>query len=523
MSRFISLMQTYAAPEIVISDADKETIKDLYRDSFQNDPSMKVLLTENAQQDERYLAMPGRLLSSPGSLHTEIHSIFRIQNFAHDSSEFPANLLSIGPLIGDARALEAWHAMCPALVLATKILVDPHMEPFWFHLMYGAPMTGYNRKPYLERSPQEDDLITARKDFRDLLRTLRDRMTFFWHPSDGPTGNPLHGCYYPSFWDALCHLDPRNRGWDLYDRYKGGWFKVASYQYSGHIALSSNFLFHLLSPASPTRVSEAKYARLQVSLATTIVHELAHAIYRFRYLSSPEMFIRPEDLSRGETPGCINPDAQVKKTHDPSNVMAGQEMFVFPSDLVNEAGWSFEYSLWGGVCLMCDLIGLKVGEMQAVLWEDHLSVPDIRVPVNDKWVQALFHKKTWAHFATHIGQLLNVVKQPTTFYMGRYCMESQTFDIVLYDTSLAEDQITDIREWCRQVRKMDIAEAIKSGKFYEQTKIRMGYRAWGIGSIMRFVKAGETKDSGPPAGEAPWLDYPDADPVSPEADMSEPR
>lgn len=44
MNRFTSLMQTSAAPEITISSADKEEIRDLYRYSFTNDPETKALV-----------------------------------------------------------------------------------------------------------------------------------------------------------------------------------------------------------------------------------------------------------------------------------------------------------------------------------------------------------------------------------------------------------------------------------------------------------------------------------------------
>jgi hypothetical protein len=142
MSTFINLLQTYAAPEITMSNDDAQTVKRLYRSSFRDDPAMKMLLAEGDRGDESSMKMAHRLLSSRHSLDDNIHGIFQYNNFAQDSSEFPANLFSAGLITGESRCLRAWHTMSLAMVLASQFLLHQTMEPFWFRLLCGQRVGG---------------------------------------------------------------------------------------------------------------------------------------------------------------------------------------------------------------------------------------------------------------------------------------------------------------------------------------------------------------------------------------------
>lgn len=524
IGKFIQLMQMHPALQIVIHDADKETIRQLYRDSFKNDPPMMGLLKEDLQGDDSRLSMCQQFLSSQDCLKQDIHDIFGIQNFARAASNTPANLLDIGSVIGEDVAVELWHAMRPALILATKFLLDPWMEPFWVHLLYGVPSMDCNRKPYLARSPLEDDLESARKDFHDLLLVLKDRITFLWLPGKRFGTASQDGFFFHQFRSILREIDPQHRTRGLIDRITDLNHRQAPYQYAGHIAIGSEFLPHLLSSDSPARRSKDCYVRLQVALAITITHELAHAVNRFRFTSWPGTFIRPEHMAYSDVTEKLPIPQEVRQYYNPDGDILSQETFVFKSDKINEVGWSFEHALWGGVSIRFLLTEPEIDTLYARLHEGILSSPWLEVEVKDTWLDALFYKKTWDHFEDHIRQLLEAVNQPTWFCVLRYVGGIQNFDWVTYENGRAlkpheklnetEGEIDgDVMEWYRGVRKRDVSEAVKSGHFYEKTKVCLSSRAWGFGSKLALIGKDVQRD--PPEGMAPWLDFPDAEAAPP--------
>ena len=193
-------------------------------------------------------------------------------------------------LAGKSLTNQAWVAMTAARALATKFLTTPEMQSFWYRLAFGQPVS-INGKRYLQRSPWEDDLPAAEKAFRDLLNDLASKVRFSWCPEQLDTGETCDGVFCRS-WLKVAHcLDIQTM--EAMARRVPDWNHPM--YFDSFIGLSSGLLYHLVSPMSSARNDASAMMRLQFHIATTLCHEIAHAIYAYRGLEEPEAYIFESD------------------------------------------------------------------------------------------------------------------------------------------------------------------------------------------------------------------------------------
>ena len=221
--------------------------------------------------------------------------------------------------------------------------------------------------------------------------------------------------------------------------------------YNGVIGLSCDFLYHLLSPDSVCRTSLEAATRLQVQLAVTLVHEMAHALYVFRGLP----WFNFQD---GST-----------------------EFFIFDTDLANEAGWSWENWVWNEVIISGCLDKDVVGPMRVYTWESRtLQYPCMYTVVPHEWLRDLFRRPTWTNITRHIDQLSRPVGRPKTFTADRWVEDEGILRRVTYVNGLATGEenaffndeegavVGNVERWFRRVRKADMRKALRTGRFYER-------------------------------------------------------
>jgi hypothetical protein len=302
------------------------------------------------------------------------------------------------------------------------------------------------------------------------------------------------------------------------------WYEQSPFQLSPHNGISSKFLYHLLSPASPTRACKVTHARLQVALASTIAHEVSHAAYYLCCWSSPKKFIYPHNFSLSNATGEKIIGHNEKRAYSILyRESKKHEPFVFCSDVINEVGWSFEHVLWGGVYLDILVDKDEVDKALARKEQSRLDFPSPGVLVDDEWLRALFRKGVWKHFKSHVGKPMRGVEKPKEFYVHRYLKDVQEFTAVRSNDGRAQtphDYLNttegrikgDVREWYQDVHAMDVAEAIKTGQWYEQKMVSGGPDScWGTGSKICRI---EDREPDAPRHKAPWLYLPQANPGS---------
>ncbi|KAL1597907.1 hypothetical protein SLS60_008395 [Paraconiothyrium brasiliense] len=405
------------------------------RGAFENDTAMRALLAEEKFEGDMFEVGVGPFVqafqNSPDALDPRIHRLFRPSNFQNP-------LLKVK--LPEERQHHIWINMRPALTLATKFLLDRRHGAFWYHLMYGTPVTDRaTRKSYLMHSPQENDLETAQADFAALLESLADRMSFYWRPArwNGKELNAIHGS---SFWQTLQEFVDMSRWQNLARPAEG---------YNGYIGLSSNFLYNLIGRHAVTRTHIAPDMNMQFLLAVTLTHELAHAIYAWRDLPY-------------------------------AGFQNGQgELFVFDTDMSNEVGWSWEYHTFGGVSLACNLLHDHISTFRARTWESTLlGETYIYTPVPNDWIKSMFMKNTWKRIKQHITQVPKPVGSPEVFVALRYIDRGtqQGFEFVEYRDGLAvhpHHLLNDLEgpvegcvdAWFKRVRKSDFRKAARTGVF----------------------------------------------------------
>ncbi|KAJ4352523.1 uncharacterized protein N0V89_007872 [Didymosphaeria variabile] len=404
--------------------------------AFKNDPGMRALLGE--ERMEGFLLDEGgsglfvkEFQESPDAVAPRIHRVFRPSNFQNP-------LLKVK--LPEERQHQVWVNMRPALILATKFLLDQRHGAFWYHLMYGTAVTDRaTRKSYLMHSPKENDLETAQADFAALLESLADRMSFYWRPAMH-NGGHVNAIYGSSFWQTLEEFVDITRWQNLRRRAEG---------YNGYIGLSSNFLYNLIGRHAPTRTHVEADINIQFLLAVTLTHELAHAIYAWRDLPC-------WGFQNGQS-----------------------ELFVFDTDMSNEVGWSWEYHTFGGVSLFCDLLHDHIGKrIKARTWESMLlGETSIYTPVPNDWLKSMFMKDTWKHINQHVSSIPKPVGRPEVFVALRYIDRGGQLSVedVEYKDGLAcnpEHQLlNDLEgpvEGCvearfKRVRKSDFRKAKRTG------------------------------------------------------------
>lgn len=501
MSRYIALMRRHPAPQIVLNDKDSELIKEAYATTLILDPAVKNLIGNEASELDNQVIeeMANRLLDSEDSVDPEIHEIFRIENFLPENA---SRLLSVDPVLGEGMERKTYKAMLPALILATKFLLAPDMEKFWGRLMYGLRTTKGGKLCYLEEHFLEGYAVTMRKDFRDLLALLSERMIFRWEPQGSSDA-----CFMHTFWAAARGGTGRT---DLIEdiRERTGAIdeNLAPVQYAGYIALNVNFLVSLVSQASPAYESVEKCAAFQVHFATVLIHELSHALYALVRFPSPESFVTPAELLRFiHFPDTVSKELadRIKSSTIPPR---DSEPFVFNTDITNEVGYSVENALWDGHLLMSwDEAAARHFSLKATLTEETWDCPHMSTIVYDDWFPPLFRQTTWDNLKKHTDKL-NVY---SAFEVHRYVSDQKAFVLVRYKSDkplenrpwsertwriqeLSEEILEKIQErpgralsfkrsfeiikkttgqfkgdprkWFAQVRKKDVAEALKTGQ-----------------------------------------------------------
>lgn len=275
---------------------------------------------------------------------TDIHPLFRFENWL--------------PGVAEDLTRNAWAAMAPALALSTKWLTTPEMQGFWHRLAFGEP-SNIDGKICLARSSIENDLPMACTQFGEILRLLAENIKFWWSP-DHLLDNPgmIDGVFSYNIFGVIDILD-KTLSSEI--RKRSGYSFGKPYAYDGHVGITCEFLYHLLSPVSKASSDDCVMMRLQFQLACCICHELAHALYAWRGL-----------------PGS--------KSNAP-------EIFIFPSDEMAEAGFSWSQNEMGGdVHLDFENLELQVARTYRNLY----SRPNLHYILDDRWVQAWFLKDTWA-------------------------------------------------------------------------------------------------------------------------------
>ncbi|KAF2451231.1 hypothetical protein P171DRAFT_467855 [Karstenula rhodostoma CBS 690.94] len=409
-------------------------------DAFREDMGMRALLKEEQAKGDMPNTSSGLFVqefqNSPNALDTHIHRVFRPSNFQNPMLQ---------PRLPDGRRHQAWVNMRPALILATKFLLDPQFGAFWNHLMYGTPVTdAATRRSYLEHSDLENDLKTARADFEALLGSLADRVTFYWRPEKSE-GSTLGAIFRMSFWEVLEEFIDVSRFQHL---------KKPAEGYNGFIGLSSKFLYNLMSENAVTYTDVDADIRFQFLLAVTLTHELAHAIYAWRGL--PHV-----GWANGLT-----------------------EVFAFDTDISNEIGWSWENHTWDGVVLTCTLDHDAIGDVVARTWESEVfGETYMYTPTPEAWLKSLFMKDSWKDIIRVIKQVPKPVGRPHLFFAQRWIDNQRGFEYVEYVDGHAvrpEHRVLNDREgpvrgdvdgWFKRVRRDDLRKAVRTRLFVTERQL----------------------------------------------------
>ena len=512
MSRFIRLMRQHAAPPIDLSQGDRVLVEKIYIATLAKDPSVQALKANKRSfvDDEVIASMTKRLLASEDSLDHDIHEIFKMENFC--PQDFPARLLSVAPVLGPEVERKTYEAMLPARILATKFLLAPEMSKFWAHLMYGVRVERPHEAAYLKHSILEDDAVTARKDFLDLLALLSERLVFRWLPDidKSSSADAMHtGSFFTAFAEATNRPDLLSA---IRKRSRIPRQNMAPVQYTGYIMLNIENLLTILDRRSPIYRSVENYALFQVHLATTLVHEISHALYELSLTPKPEAFILPADIKRCASIGehfSKGVPGELYRLIDRNKAVRRQpEPFVYTTDVTNEVGWSFERALWNGYTLTSgpDPVDNTMISMRAQFSNEAFDHPCMHTLVDRRWPRALFCRKTWDNFRGHTEKL----RDYSAFDVGRYLIDRDDLVLVRYYRDRPRDQTWrmhelpagtasikeahrkfkgDPREWYSRVRRKDVSEAVKSGSWREETVITTGCQAYCEGSMLKRVKA----------------------------------
>lgn len=285
---------------------------------------------------------PAEYLSS-----TEFYQLFRLQNWVR----LPVESMSI-------QEIQVWEATAPARALATKFLTTPEMQPFWYRLAFGEPFTTQNGKRYFGRSHWEDNPSAAQEAFGAMLDDMASKLRFWWCPETLEDGSVIEGLFNRSRVSVMESLDEKTAKF-MSLRVRD---HITSQHYDVFIGLSSRYLYHLLSPKSSVRTDKSAMMRLQFDLAVTLCHEIAHAVYAYRGLQQPEMFV------------C-------------------------PTDEMAESGFSWTFNVLGA-CVDISSSGNKnvdrdVKYMLSKDWKSMWAFPRIRMVVDMHWINAWFRRDTW--------------------------------------------------------------------------------------------------------------------------------
>ncbi|KAF1965236.1 hypothetical protein BU23DRAFT_628781 [Bimuria novae-zelandiae CBS 107.79] len=361
-------------PSTPISDTDMILIQEIYARAFDNDEAMKNLKEELLGASD---LPPSEVVLRPenhglGTMETlpvgdgsdEILRSYGAFDMKLDPSSEYIDFTNIHPLfrvencalgLNEEVTRKGWEAMAPARALATKFITTPELSAFWYRLAFGTPAV-HSGKRYLARSPLEDQPKLARVSFESLLLDLSTKLHFWWAPTC-LGGIQTLGCFTTSIFGVVGALNP-SEGRAIAAR-SGHQYNQGEY-FDGYISLSVKYLYHLLSQASSVRTDGCAMLRIQSSIAHSLCHEICHAIYSYRGLEMPEAY-------------------------------------VFLSDEMAEAGFSFPFNVFGAEVgpVSNAQLSNEIGCFYGSDWRSMFGFPQLRTIVNMRWVEAWFRKDTW--------------------------------------------------------------------------------------------------------------------------------
>jgi hypothetical protein len=459
---YIDEILSSPAPELTMSDADKLLIKEAYRKACETDPIMKSIFdlpttpcpqsvaersgfefandklvrSSLTDRDEMtfWKSISSVDLHKEGALEHLIHPIFGWNNW-----QTPLNID-----FDTSRAKDAWLAMAPAFILATKMLTSSATEGFWHQLMCGV-LVKDESPPYLAPCHLDQDPEFLRASFKKLLRGLQDRVNFFWE-----VGSEAHGrCAMGGFGYCLKRIDPvlfhdiaqRCNIHPPVTRAFGGKNLSAS------ISINPKYLRAVLTTPYNRNGSVNVNARLHLGIAVVLCHELCHAIWLLRNIPSDKY----------------------------PNISA-REGLVFATDFRAEMGASFENYLWRGAIVEPNI--LDFGKMRVQRWELSLLCPTFYVALEDSFAEALFREKTWEGWDDFIAAMPRPTGQPSEFVAVRYVRSGRLANklaFVTYRDGVAIGEAyeclnlergpagRDVEIWFREVRAQDMADACATG------------------------------------------------------------
>ncbi|KAF2659171.1 hypothetical protein K491DRAFT_216684 [Lophiostoma macrostomum CBS 122681] len=440
-------------------------LSQIYESSFATDPPLQLLQSElqHPQSQPPPTLTPSRFqgpvtrfthlphssfLSSNGHLetalpsapadsitHDPIHPVFRPQNF--DSS------LSI--------ADQAYAAMRPALALATKLITTDEALGWWIHVLYGEARNdghshayantgagaGTGGRPYLAPNALESNLSQAKADLAARWDALSSILVFYWRAST-VRGRSVCATTASNALQVLCEL----RGVPYTPPSISAGAGVGAHTFSPRIGLSSIFLYHLISPVARQARTACEEMRVQMYLAVTLVHELAH------------VFVESVGFA------------------------GGYEPYIYRTDLMPEAGFSWEIWTFGVILGCAELSTLPFGTLSVRTWDMGFAFPSLKAPVHMDWVKAWFCRETWGR----IGEVLRLdllvpasaVGRPEVFIADRYFDGSwnsvlyrargQIYEAVPFrDGDFGPGPDCPVEVWFSEVALQDARMAIENG------------------------------------------------------------
>ena len=368
-------------PKIKISENDTQLIQRVYREALEKDEPFNALMKDFARsfipcaqansgprvtdwdiirevlEDQGFYDFK----LAPRSQYIDfddIHPLFREENYA--------------PLLDTGLTPRAWAKMGPAHSLATKWLTTPCLQPFWYRIAFGIPAMQDGVR-YLARSPIENDPRAAQRAFEELLLDLAKKLTIFWAPQHVEHGARIEGsCTNSIFGFVQENNEEECRA--LVMRY-GNRMSYNDY-FDGHIGLTSRYLYGLLSPHSNAYNDDACHMRLQFVIATTLCHEIAHAVYMYRGLDDPE--------SR-----------------------------VYLTDPVGESGYSWIFKVLGGETRPFDpTLRTTFDVLKSIDKNFIYRFPKMDSILHMKWVDAWFRRDTWERIEEVVQNKLLLLPSP---------------------------------------------------------------------------------------------------------------
>lgn len=453
-------------PELIISSADRLLIQEANRKVCETDPIMKSIFDlpttpcsqsvanrsdfeyagdkldpsslNDRDQMTFFKSISSVDLDKEGALEHQIHPIFGWKNW-----QTPLNID-----FDTSRAKDAWTAMAPAFILATKMLTSSATEGFWHQLMCGV-LVKDEFPPYLAPCHLDQDPEFLRTSFKKLLRGLQDRVKFFWE-----VGSEVHGrCAIGGSGHFLNRIDPAlfHEIAQRCNIHRPATRAFGGKNLSACIGINPKYLRVVLSTPFDRNGSVNVNARLHLGLAVVLCHELCHAIWLLRNIPSDKY-----------------PD------------IPAREELVFATDFTAEMGASFENYLWRGAIVEPNILSNFARKMRVQRWEFSLLFPTFYVALEDSFAEALFREKTWEEWDDFIAAMPRPTGQPSEFFAIRYLRSgpfTNSLDLVTYRNGVAIDKAheclnlergpagRDVEVWFREVRAQDMADACATGRW----------------------------------------------------------